>query len=53
MSVCLSRYVYAGNTAKAVLKTVALKEGSAELLVRFSSKQLTDVLGAEDVKVVA
>lgn len=39
------------NAARAVLKTIPVKKGTFELVVRFSSNQLTDVMGDEDVTV--
>lgn len=40
------------DTASAMFKTIPVKEGAAELMVRFSSNQLVDILGDKDVKIV-
>ncbi len=39
------------NLARVVLKTIPVKKGNFELIVRFSSTQLSNVLGDEDVTV--
>ena len=47
----LYRIVYPGRDATAVLKTIPVKLGFFQLQVVFSSAQLTDVMGDEDVTV--
>ena len=46
------RQVYPHHIAKAVLKTIPVKLGTFQLQVVFSSAQLTDVMGDDDVTVV-
>ena len=40
------------NMAKATFKTTAMRKGSFELVVRFSSRELTDIMGDEDLEIV-
>lgn len=44
--------VYPLNTAEAVLKTIPVMQGTFQLLVTFSSAQVTDIMGDLDAEIV-
>lgn len=52
-TITTSRPVYSHETVNVTFKSIAMKKGSFELVVRFSSRELTDIMGDADLEVLS
>ena len=50
--VCVCSPVYSHETVNVTFKSIAMKKGSFELVIRFSSRELTDIMGDADLEIL-